>query len=313
MNQIISISRPLVSIIIPTYNRASYVCETIDSILAQDYPEKEILVIDDGSKDDTASVLKQYGKKISYFHHPNQGEAVTVNRGWGMAKGKYAAIVSSDDPVRPGWLTACVDFMEKTPTALVGYPDWIMIDDTGDEMNKVVVFDYSLEKLLGWWQCLPGPGALIRREDLLDINNLREPTCRYVSDMETWTRLSLRGDFSRIPGFWATWRCHGGATTVAASAEARAMEVINFAERFFARNDLPDHVLGLRAIGLSRVYAVASRIVLPVAPIKAWRYYRHSLKLCPDEPAGLPSHLQRRGFVQDAFSGLLRRWSKNKQ
>lgn len=312
MSQTTPLIRPLVSIVIPTYNRANYICETIDSILAQDYSEKEIFVIDDGSKDETASVLKQYGDKISYFYHPNQGEAVTVNRGWGMAKGKYAAIVSSDDPVCPGWLTACVNFMEKTPTALVGYPDWIMIDDAGNEIKKIEVFEYSLDKLVGWWHCLPGPGTLIRREALLDITNLREPTCRYVSDMETWTRIALRGDFSRIPGFWATWRCHGGATTVAASAVARAMEGINVAERFFARNDLPDRVLGLRAMGLSRVYAVASRIVLPVAPMKAWRFYQHSLKLCPDDPTGLPSHLQRRGFVRDALSGLLRRWARNK-
>lgn len=312
MNQSRSSPRPLVSVIIPTYNRAGYIGETLDSILAQDYPEKEILVIDDGSKDDTTSVLKRYGDKIRYFHHPNQGEAITVNRGWSLARGKYAAIVSSDDPVRPGWLAACVDFMEKHPAILVGYPDWVMIDDAGNEIEKIVVFDYSLERLLGWWHCLPGPGALIRREALLDIGNLREPTCRYVSDMETWTRLSLRGDFSRIPGFWATWRRHEGAATVAASALARSSEVIGFAEKFFARGDLPGQVRELRAMGLSRVYAFASRIVLPVAPLQAWRHYRHSLKLCATDPAGLPSQMQRRGFVRDAVSGLLRRWSRSK-
>ncbi len=310
MNLNNTLEYPLVSIIIPTYNRANYICETIDSILAQDYPKKEIIVIDDGSKDGTADILQKYGAQIAYFYHPNQGEAVTVNRGWVEAKGKFAAIVSSDDPVRPGWLAACVDFMEKTPAAIVGYPDWIMIDDEGNEIKKVEVYDYSLEKMLGWWHCLPGPGSLIRREVLRDISNLREPTCRYVSDMETWARLSLRGDFVRIPGFWATWRHHGGATTVAASAVARATEVIKFGEKFFAQSNLPERVLNLRALGLSRIYAVASRIILPAAPLRAWRYYRHSLRMSRVEPAGLPSHLQRHGFFHDAVSGLSRRWKK---
>lgn len=312
MNRPESVACPLVSVIVPTYNRANYICETIESILAQDYPEKEILVIDDGSSDDTASVLKQYGDRIRYFYHPNQGEAITVNRGWSLATGEYAAIVSSDDPVRPGWLSACVEFMQNRPAVLVGYPDWIMINDAGAEIEKVEVFDYSQERLLGWWHCLPGPGAIIRRGALSDIVNLREPGCRYVSDMETWTRLSLRGDFSRIPGYWASWRRHDGAATVSASALTRAKEVIQFAEKFFAREDLPAHVQELRAMGLSRAYAFSSRIVLSVAPIQSWRYYRHSLKLCNADPAGLPAYLRRRGFFSDALLGLKRRLSRNK-
>ena len=307
MNPAVQKMQPTVSVIIPTYNRVNYICETVESILAQDYPEKEILVIDDGSSDDTASVLKKFGDKINYFYHQNRGESVTVNRGWNMARGKYVAIVSSDDPVRPGWLSACVDFMERAPAVLVGYPDWIMTDDDGHEIKKIEVFDYSIDKLLGWWHCVPGSGTFIRREALTDVINLRDPKCRYVSDMETWTRLALRGEFSRIPGFWATWRYHGGAATVAASATARATELVNIAERFFARNDLPVHVQALRPFGLSRAYALASRIILAAAPVKSYSYYRHSLRLCPVNPEGLPAYMQRHGFIRDVLAGMLRR------
>lgn len=307
MNATTPTSQPVVSIVIPTYNRANYICETIDSVLAQDYPAKEIIVVDDGSSDNTAAALQRYGNKIQYVYHPNQGEAVSVNRGWNMASGKYASIVSSDDPVLPGWLSACVSFMEKNPGVIVGYPDWIMINDNGNELQRIKVFDYSLEKLLGWWHCVPGSGTLIRREALADITNLRNPECRYVSDMETWARLSLRGEFSRIPGFWATWRYHGGAATVAASAATRATELINIAEKFFARNDLPEHVLALRAMGLSRAYAMASRIILVTDPVKSLAYYRRSMSLYHNDPAGLPAHLQRHGFIRDALGGMLRR------
>lgn len=310
MNATVPISQPVVSVVIPTYNRANYICETIDSVLAQDYPAKEIIVVDDGSSDNTAAVLQQYGNRIQYVHHPNQGEAISVNRGWNMASGKYVSIVSSDDPVLPGWLSACVSFMEKNPAVLVGYPDWIMIDDDGNELQEIKVFDYSIDKLLGWWHCVPGSGTLIRREAFADITNLRDQGCRYVSDMETWTRLALRGDFSRIPGFWATWRYHGGAATVAASVSARSTELVNIAERFFARNDLPEHVSALRAMGLSRAYAVASRIIFAAAPAQSLAYYRRSLSLYPDEPAGLPAHLQRRGFIRDALGGMLRRLTR---
>ena len=80
---------PLVTIVTPTYNQADYLAETIDSVLAQDYPNIEYIVIDDGSTDHTMEVLKQYEGRIHWERQSNMGQAATLNQGWAMAKGQY--------------------------------------------------------------------------------------------------------------------------------------------------------------------------------------------------------------------------------
>ena len=93
---------PLVSIITPAYNRQSLIEETILSVIGQDYPNLEYLVLDDGSSDDTLSVIKKYAKHLRYDAHPNMGETRTVNKGFTMARGEILAVVNSDDPLLPG-------------------------------------------------------------------------------------------------------------------------------------------------------------------------------------------------------------------
>ena len=78
---------PLVSIVTPTYNQAKYLTETIEKVLAQDYPNIEYIVLDDGSTDETPEILKKYSGKIRYERHANMGQARTLNKGWAMSSG----------------------------------------------------------------------------------------------------------------------------------------------------------------------------------------------------------------------------------
>ena len=88
---------PLVSIVTPTYNQAQYLAETIDSVLEQDYPNVEYIVLDDGSTDDTSSVLERYNGLIRHERHANMGQARTLNCGWAMTNGQIIGYLSSDD------------------------------------------------------------------------------------------------------------------------------------------------------------------------------------------------------------------------
>ena len=88
---------PKVSVVIPTYNRAHLICETIDSILAQTYKDYEIIVVDDGSTDNTQEVLKRYGDKVRYFYQQNQGQASAWNFAVRQSSGEYIALLDSDD------------------------------------------------------------------------------------------------------------------------------------------------------------------------------------------------------------------------
>ncbi len=104
---------PLVSVIVPAYNCAGYVGACLDSILAQDYPQLEILVVDDGSTDGTAACVQSYGEPVRYLHQPNSGSAVARNLGIDSASGELIAFCDSDDLWAPGRLKQQVGFLQS--------------------------------------------------------------------------------------------------------------------------------------------------------------------------------------------------------
>ena len=107
--------KPLISILIDTYNYGRYVEEAIESVLAQNFPvdEREILVVDDGSTDDTAERVRRFGSAINYFRKPNGGQASAFNFGLRRARGKYIALLDADDYWLPGKLSRIAEEFEK--------------------------------------------------------------------------------------------------------------------------------------------------------------------------------------------------------
>ena len=198
---------PLVSIVTPAYNRASYLDETIQSVLSQDYPNIEHIVLDDGSTDNTREVLEKYTGRIIWETHPNMGETRTVNKGWSMAHGEIVAVVNSDDPLLPGAVSAAAAFLQTHPDILVAYPDWDFIDPDSNVTGHHQVPEYDYLHMLRRHHCSVGPGAFIRRQ-AFELAGMRDPEFRYVADFEYWLRLGLYGKFARIPKTLATFRVH---------------------------------------------------------------------------------------------------------
>lgn len=303
--------RPKVSVVTPTYNRAGLLRETIESILNQTFQDFEYLIIDDGSTDGTEDLVRSYGGRIAYYRHANVGEARSTNRGWRLARGAYFAMVSSDDPMLPNWLEVAVPFLDARPDVIVGYPDWLIIDEQSRTVSEITTFDYSFENMVAWLYTVPGPGSLIRREALLDLQDLRNPAYRYISDLESWLRLGLLGNFGRIPLQLATWRRHPTSITVAERSIARAREMIRLAKSYFRRGDLPAHIRVHRRAALSRAYWIASWVVRDTHPFWSALYLRKSYRLAPEEPANLPGVLRRAPCdpdgVRKAARGALRK------
>jgi glycosyltransferase involved in cell wall biosynthesis len=267
--------------------------QTLDSILSQSFQDFEYIVVDDGSTDGTAGLVREHSERLRYLHHPNQGESVSVNRGWAQARGRYVAVVSSDDPMLPGWLEHSVAFMDAHPEVLVSYPDWNVIDEASNTVYPVITHEYSQEALVGWLHTLPGPGTLIRRAPLSGMTMLRDPRYRFIPDLECWLRLSLIGPFARIPRVLATWRQHDGSLTIAGRSQRQAREFIELANAFFARSDLPSGLEGLRNATLSRAHWYASWVLRDVAPLRSAWYLRRSYSLLATNPPGLPEYMSR--------------------
>ncbi|MBK8031298.1 MAG: glycosyltransferase [Chloroflexi bacterium] len=279
-------SSPLVTVITPTYNRADYLPSVIDSVLAQDYTQLEYIILDDGSTDNTESVLKRYGMRIQWESQPNMGEGRTVNKGWKLARGEFIAVVNSDDPVMPGWLSTMVHYMQTHPEVLVAYPDWVMIDAQDQPIQTIFTYDYSYANMIRWHHCFPGPGVLIRRS-AFEMEPERDTSFRYVGDYEYWMRLGLHGPFGRVNQALATFRFHQGSASLAAKGLMMAQEHIAMLDKFFQRSDIPRSIRELRREAYSAANYIAA-IQCMSERQSAARYFIRSLLLHPrSKPNGL--------------------------
>jgi hypothetical protein len=276
---------PLVTIVTPAYNAEDYIGETVRSVLAQDYPRLEHIVLDDGSTDGTSAVLRALAAdpRLRLVRHGNIGEAATVNRGAAMAGGDIIGIVNADDPILPGLVSAAVAMLEARPELAAVYPDWRRIDAIGRPIADTIVPEFDYRVLLEQNLCLPGPGALIRRAALAG-EPLRDERFRYKSDYFLWLRLGLHSPLARLPGIHATWRQHPGGASQHGRSPLMATEQIAVVEALFARSDCPDEVRRWRRLTRSVACYCAGLLAIHNPAVPGRELILRSLALAPVWP-----------------------------
>jgi glycosyltransferase involved in cell wall biosynthesis len=276
---------PLVSIVTAAYNAAPYLEETIESVLDQDYPLLEYIVLDDGSTDGTRELIERYDGRLTWGSHANMGEARTVNKGFAMSHGDPVAVVSADDPLLPGIVSTMVEWLAERPEVLVAYPDWEMIDERSEVIQHIRTFDYSYRDMVRWHHCLPGPGAFIRRR-AIDAVGGRDPHFRYVGDMDFWFQAGLLGPFSRVPQTLARYRHHAAAASVSKTGALMAREHMEMTDKLFARKDLPWSVRRLRAEAYSSSHWIAGCVAGNGEPELRRRHWRMAFLYAPHKYFG---------------------------
>jgi glycosyltransferase involved in cell wall biosynthesis len=185
--------KPQVSIIIPTYNRGWIIKEAIDSVLAQDYTEFELIVVDDGSTDHTSGVLDSYGKDIKVLSQKNKGVSAARNRGIAEASGKFIAFLDSDDLWLSQKLSVQIEFFNQRPDALICQTEEVWIRN-GLRVNPKkrhkkpsgMIFKPSLEL------CLVSPSAVMIQRSLFDRVGEFDETLPACEDYDLWLRISCR-------------------------------------------------------------------------------------------------------------------------
>lgn len=191
---------PRVSAIITTYNRKDFVQEAVDSILAQTHGDWELIVVDDGSIDDTGEALQGYGEQLLYTYEANQGVSKARNRGLELAQGEFIAYLDSDDLWLPPKLQAQVACMDAHPEAQICYTDEIWIR-RGVRVNP----KKKHAKYSGWIypHCLPlciiSPSSALMRRGLFEqvgAFDTRLPVCE---DYDLWLRVASRFPVFFIP------------------------------------------------------------------------------------------------------------------
>ena len=184
---------PLVSVISPTYNRGWIVKEAIDSVLAQDYVNFELIVVDDGSTDNTHDILDSYQNNILVLRQNNKGVSAARNRGLAAASGHFIAFLDSDDTWLPQKLSRQVDFFQSNPDALICQTEEIWIRNNVRVNPKKrhkkpsgMIFEPSLSL------CLVSPSAVMIKKNLFEEVGLFDETLPACEDYDLWLRISCR-------------------------------------------------------------------------------------------------------------------------
>jgi glycosyltransferase involved in cell wall biosynthesis len=236
---------PLVSIVTPTYNQADFLRDTLESVLAQDYPHIEHQVIDDGSTDETPQILAEYSGRIAIERHANRGQTPTINKGWERAQGDILTWLNSDDTFLPGAITKAVDYLQAHPDVGIVFGDTLFTNQDGEPLERSKAraeFDYH-EFVLQCENPIAQPSAFIRREVIEDVG-LLDPEFYYFMDWDFWLRAGIRHRIAYFPELLSTYRLHKDSKTVAQANKA-APELEYMYRKFFARTDLPEDIRAL--------------------------------------------------------------------
>ncbi len=232
---------PRVSLVTPAYNHAEFLAETIESVLAQDYADVEYIVIDDGSTDDTATVLAHYADRVCCLRQDNTGQARALNWGWSLATGRYLGYLSSDDILHPSAVGSMVRALEADSGVVCAFPDSDLIDVTSKVVKRAVCRPFDLESLIVRQECFIGPGALFRREALEAAGGWR-PSLRLAPDREFWIRLADHGRFHFEPRSLAGYRLHPRSISYNDVSEEASREYMHVLDGYFAKPGVPDAI-----------------------------------------------------------------------
>ena len=186
-----SAAPPLVSIITPSYNQGQFLEETIRSVLEQDYPNVEYIVIDGGSTDESVAIIGKYADRVSYWvSEPDRGQSHAINKGWERSHGSIVAWLNSDDAYRPSAISRAVEALLAHPEASMVCGNCDRIDARG---NLLTTLRPQVGPVEGWVQgkCwAPQPAVFMRSEIVRRSGSLVAEDLHVVMDFDLWLRLA---------------------------------------------------------------------------------------------------------------------------
>lgn len=216
-----------ISVVIPAFNSARFISEALDSVRAQSLPVSEILVVDDGSTDDTGEVVAASGRDIRYLRQPNQGPSAARNRGVEAARGEWIAFLDADDRWTPDKCAQQVAALERRPALRLIASDMAETDPEGQIVTPSMLQKHDL---LAHFQALGGrplenaaaalmrknfipTGTVLAARETLLAAGLFKPRIRFGEDLELWARVAARAPITCLPLVHMLRRRHGGNAT----------------------------------------------------------------------------------------------------
>jgi glycosyltransferase involved in cell wall biosynthesis len=245
---------PLVSVITPAYNQGIFLRDTIETVLSQDYPNIELIVLNDGSTDHTEEILKEYTGRIKWETQKNMGQTPTINKGWRQSTGSIVTWLNSDDTYLPGAVRSGVEYLLNHPETGIVFADSVFTEADGTHLNRtrpVPPFKYA-DFVSGCENPISQPSSFIRREVVEKAGEL-DPKFYYFMDWDFWLRAGLYCRIDHVEEVWSTYRLHAESKTVSQSKKA-APELIYMYEKFFSMKVIPANIRKLEKRAMMNMY-----------------------------------------------------------
>lgn len=206
----------LVSIITPSYNQAHFLEATIRSVIAQDYPRVEHIVVDGGSTDGSLEVIRNYEDHLAaWVSEPDEGQTDAINKGFSMAHGEILAWLNSDDIYQPHAVSEAVAFLGTHPEVGMVYGDTNFIDEEGRMLGKFNAQQTNYRRLRRGGVYIPQPAAFWRTSLWEEVGPL-DPTFYFAMDYDLWVRFAKVTELRYVPRLWANFRVYRDAKSFAA-------------------------------------------------------------------------------------------------
>ncbi len=228
-----SVNYPLISVVIPSYNQGQFIEETILSVLGQQYPNLEIIVIDGGSTDDTVEILQKYSNQLSYWHSKKDtGQAHAINQGMNLSSGDILCWLNSDDMYLPGTLLDIGKrFCGITDRSYLIYGAAITINQSDGKLQSKAKIAFPFEaSTLTYFDFIVQPSAFWTRK-LWEYTGELNTHYKYVLDWEWFIRASGNGQLEYVPRFYSVYRLHPLHKTGSGDAERRK-EILDVVTQF---------------------------------------------------------------------------------
>lgn len=262
----------LVSIITPSFNQASYLEQTIQSVLSQDHPSIEYIVVDGASTDGSVEIIKKYTDKFSYWiSEKDKGQADAINKGFARASGDIVAWLNSDDYYLPGTISAAVKVFDENPDAVLVYGNMLAVDEHGKTFNTLNYKQLFLEDFL-CFQIIGQPAVFMRRSALQNTSGLNA-SFHFLLDHLLWIQLAQLGRVLHVNQTWAAARYHAEAKNRAKAAEF-GREAFRILETIKHDPDLAPLLVKVGRRAHASAHRVDARYLLdggqPAKAIAAW-------------------------------------------
>jgi glycosyltransferase involved in cell wall biosynthesis len=276
------VGAPLVSIVTPSFEQGAFLEETMLSVLDQDYPRIEYVVVDGGSTDGSVDIIRRHADRLAWWtSEPDRGQADALNKGFARTRGEYVGWLCSDDTLLPGAISRLVGALEADPTLVLAYGDAVYTDARSARKDQALSGDWDPARMVREAQVRnQQPASLYTRHGWEAAGPLDEDAWYYL-DFQFTVRLAGAGGGVHVPEPVATYRIHPGGKSTG-DPTRKADDAVRCAERFMTSGLVPPELRPYAREGRAALWRIAAENYYAALDLaRARRAYLRAARLGP--------------------------------